>query len=100
VLRYAHVIRNHLFCPQCTRCFDARYPDGSSALTFMATAMEWWRGFTFRPDLGFSHDVSQVASPLTRQTVVDSWSPWKDGGLDFGTGRGGVWRQRRVGHLV
>jgi len=40
VLRYAHVIRNHLFCPQCTRCFDARYPDGSSALTFMATAME------------------------------------------------------------
>ena len=40
VLRYAHVIRNHLFCPQCTRCFDARYPDGSSALTFMATGIE------------------------------------------------------------
>lgn len=40
VLRYAHVIRTHLFCPQCTRCFDARYSDGSSALTFLPTAIE------------------------------------------------------------
>ena len=32
VLRHARVIRTHLFCPNCTRCFDAIYPDGSSAL--------------------------------------------------------------------
>lgn len=32
VLRHARVIRTHLFCPHCTRCFDAVYPDGSSAL--------------------------------------------------------------------
>ena len=32
VLRHARVIRTHLFCTQCTRCFDAVYPDGSSAL--------------------------------------------------------------------
>ncbi|WP_114968870.1 hypothetical protein [Rhodoferax ferrireducens] len=34
VLRANNVIRSHLFCEQCTRCFDARYPDGSSALLF------------------------------------------------------------------
>jgi hypothetical protein len=32
VLRANNVIRSHLFCEQCTRCFDAVYPDGSSAL--------------------------------------------------------------------
>ena len=32
VLRYGRVIRTHLFCTHCTRCFDAVYPDGSSAL--------------------------------------------------------------------
>ena len=33
VLRYRHVIRSHLYCPRCTRCFDALLPDGNSALT-------------------------------------------------------------------
>lgn len=32
VLRYEHVIRPHLFCVRCTRCYDAVYPDGTSAL--------------------------------------------------------------------
>jgi hypothetical protein len=32
VLRYRHVKRSHLFCPCCTRCYDALYPDGTSAL--------------------------------------------------------------------
>lgn len=32
VLRQMHVKQAHVFCEQCTRCFDARYPDGSSAL--------------------------------------------------------------------
>ena len=34
VLRTNNVIRSHLFCEQCTRCFDAINPDGSSALLF------------------------------------------------------------------
>lgn len=34
VLRRDHVIRPHLFCPQCTRCFDAIDANGASALTF------------------------------------------------------------------
>lgn len=34
VLRHNRVIRSHLFCPTCTRCFDAIYPDGRSALAF------------------------------------------------------------------
>ncbi len=34
VLRDQHVIRSHLYCDQCTRCYEARYPDGRSALTF------------------------------------------------------------------
>jgi ferredoxin len=33
VLRYRHVIRTHLYCESCGRCFDACLPDGSSALT-------------------------------------------------------------------
>ena len=36
VLRQGHVIRSHLVCKACTRCFDATYPDGSSALTVPA----------------------------------------------------------------
>lgn len=32
ILRYRHVKRTHLFCECCTRCFDALYPDGTSAL--------------------------------------------------------------------
>lgn len=32
ILRYRHVKRAHLFCENCTRCFDALYPDGTSAL--------------------------------------------------------------------
>jgi hypothetical protein len=34
VLRHLHVKRSHLYCQQCTRCFEAFYPDGRSALTF------------------------------------------------------------------
>ena len=33
VLRQMHVKRAHMFCEQCTRCFDARYQDGSPALS-------------------------------------------------------------------
>ena len=36
VLRHGHVIRSHLVCKTCTRCFDATYSDGSSALTIPA----------------------------------------------------------------
>ena len=32
VLRQKFVKRPHMFCPQCTRCFDACYADGSTAL--------------------------------------------------------------------
>lgn len=32
ILRFKHVKRSHLFCDQCTRCYDALYPDGTSAL--------------------------------------------------------------------
>jgi hypothetical protein len=32
-LRSKHVIRTHLYCEKCTRCFDAVYPDGSAAFT-------------------------------------------------------------------
>ena len=39
VLRYQHVIRSHLFCANCTRCFDANYPDGSSSLTLPALSI-------------------------------------------------------------
>lgn len=34
VLRANNVIRTHLFCEQCTRCFDAVYPGGGSALLY------------------------------------------------------------------
>lgn len=33
VLRQERVKRAHLFCPQCTRCYAATYPDGSCALS-------------------------------------------------------------------
>ncbi len=36
VLRHRQVKRTHLFCPHCTRCYDAVYPDGQSALLFAA----------------------------------------------------------------
>ena len=32
VLRFRHLKRSHVFCSKCTRCFDALYPDGTSAL--------------------------------------------------------------------
>lgn len=32
VLRQRHVKLAHLFCQQCKKCFDACYPNGSSAL--------------------------------------------------------------------
>ena len=35
VLRQHQVKLAHLFCPQCTRCFDARYADGSPALSLV-----------------------------------------------------------------
>jgi hypothetical protein len=35
VLRQEFVKRAHLFCKECTRCFDARYPDGSEALSLI-----------------------------------------------------------------
>jgi hypothetical protein len=37
ILRYKNVKRAHLFCIHCTRCFDALYPDGTSALAIGAT---------------------------------------------------------------
>ena len=39
VLRSDHVILPHLFCEQCTRCFEATYPDGRSALMFSRLAI-------------------------------------------------------------
>jgi hypothetical protein len=33
VLRQNNVRVSHLYCPHCSRCFDACYPDGTSALT-------------------------------------------------------------------
>ena len=36
VLRHGHVIRSHLVCKTCTRCFYATCPDGSSVLTIPA----------------------------------------------------------------
>lgn len=35
VLRQEFVKRAHMYCPECTRCFDARYPDGSAALSLI-----------------------------------------------------------------
>lgn len=31
IIRRKHVIRSHLFCEKCTRCFDAILPNGRSA---------------------------------------------------------------------
>ena len=33
VLRQKHVRQSHLFCEVCDKCFDARYLDGTSALS-------------------------------------------------------------------
>ena len=35
VLRQERVKMAHLFCPQCTRCYSATYPDGSCALSLI-----------------------------------------------------------------
>ena len=40
VLPYPPVLRAHLYCPQCTRCFDALYPDGRSALLTPGPSIE------------------------------------------------------------
>lgn len=40
ILRYRHVKRTHLFCECCTRCFDALYPDGTSALAIGTMSLE------------------------------------------------------------
>jgi hypothetical protein len=34
VLRQSDVRLAHLFCEECTRCYDARFADGSSALNY------------------------------------------------------------------
>lgn len=39
ILRYKHVKRSHLFCENCTRCYDAVYPDGTSALAIGAVML-------------------------------------------------------------
>ncbi|MCU6433551.1 hypothetical protein LPB67_07135 [Undibacterium sp. Jales W-56] len=39
ILRFRHVKRAHLFCDCCTRCYDALYPDGSSALALGAVSL-------------------------------------------------------------
>lgn len=39
ILRYKFVKRSHLFCSNCTRCYDALYPDGSSALALSAMSL-------------------------------------------------------------
>lgn len=33
VLRHQNVLRTHLYCSSCTRCFDACFPTGRSALS-------------------------------------------------------------------
>ncbi len=35
VLKQGHVKIAHLFCAKCTRCYDARYPDGTCALSII-----------------------------------------------------------------
>lgn len=35
VLRQKHIKRAHLYCEECTRCFDARYADGTPALSLL-----------------------------------------------------------------
>ncbi|MFZ6657553.1 hypothetical protein [Undibacterium sp. TJN19] len=39
ILRYKFVKRSHLFCNSCTRCYDALYPDGTSALALGAMSL-------------------------------------------------------------
>ncbi|MBI3286121.1 MAG: hypothetical protein HYZ65_14905 [Burkholderiales bacterium] len=39
ILRYRYVKRTHLFCTCCTRCYDALYPDGTSALALGAMSL-------------------------------------------------------------
>lgn len=39
ILRYKFVKRSHLFCTSCTRCYDALYPDGTSALALSAMSL-------------------------------------------------------------
>ena len=39
ILRHKHVKRAHLFCQNCTRCFDALFPDGTSALAIGAVML-------------------------------------------------------------
>lgn len=39
-LRSGYVIRTHLYCDNCTRCFDALYSDGSPVFTFPGASIE------------------------------------------------------------
>lgn len=40
VLRYRHVIRSHLYCEHCTRCYDALHEDGRSALVLTGVSID------------------------------------------------------------
>lgn len=40
VLRYKHVIRSHLYCDQCTRCYDAVHANGRSALALTGLSID------------------------------------------------------------
>lgn len=39
-LRSKHVIRTHLYCDKCTRCFDVVFHDGSLAFVFPGVPIE------------------------------------------------------------
>ncbi len=39
-LRSKHVIRTHLFCDKCTRCYDVVFHDGSLAFVFPGVPIE------------------------------------------------------------
>ena len=40
IIRRKNVIRSHLLCTQCTRCFDAILPDGSSAFALAGWSID------------------------------------------------------------
>lgn len=40
VLRHQHVIQSHLFCRQCTRCFDALNTEGRSVLALAGWSID------------------------------------------------------------
>lgn len=40
VLRYQHVTRSHMYCEQCTRCYDAVLANGHSALVLTGLSID------------------------------------------------------------